>query len=65
MVVFIIYKFGSVWKNRKSSLTGRAQEQSGPIPVGLVSGLKCRLRPTHQCPRTGETRHADGATGPA
>jgi hypothetical protein len=26
-VVLIIYKFGSVWKNRKSSLVGRAQEQ--------------------------------------
>jgi hypothetical protein len=62
-VGFIIYNFGLVLKNRKSNLAGRALEQSGPIPVGLAPGLKCRPWPTHQGPRIGDIGRADGATG--
>jgi hypothetical protein len=32
MVVFIIYKLGSVWKNKKIELVGRVDEKCGLIP---------------------------------
>jgi hypothetical protein len=32
MVVFIIYKLGSVWKNKKIELVGQVDEKCGLIP---------------------------------
>jgi hypothetical protein len=33
MVIFIIYNFGSVWKNNKSGFMGRAMNSAAQVPV--------------------------------
>jgi hypothetical protein len=55
-VIFIIYKFISVWKNRKSILNGLGHEQCGPYHVELTPLFE---NPTEAHPSVAQSRGPD------
>jgi hypothetical protein len=58
MVIFIIYKFISDWKNRKTIINGLGREQCSPYRYGIAPLFK---NPTEAHPSVARSRGPDAA----